>query len=183
MGTEFRGFAAQYGALAEVWQHCPHSDWMLWILYKRKYRNAEKLEKYIDWLSEQISDPNEDELEETRRRHFNYEACNKTLEEHGNGGTPSETEVRRCRFNCTWITARDATSFLLEDKVATAHFNKRNERFLMAQAGIDLQVGDFDETEMRLALLKEQADKLRETIGNPFESVGLDDFYYGSGIG
>lgn len=115
MGPEFRDFAAQYGSLAEVWQHCPHADWMLRILYKCKYRNAEKLESYIDWLSEQISDPNEDELWEIRRRHFNYEACNKTLEEEVNGGKPNETEVRRYRFNCTWITAHDATRNLVSE--------------------------------------------------------------------
>jgi hypothetical protein len=31
--------------------------------------------------------------------------------------------------------------------------------------------------------LKEQADKLRETVGNPFEFAEADDFFYGKGIG
>lgn len=183
MGTEFREFAAQYETLAEVWNNCPRSHWMLWILYKTKYRNGEKLERYIDWLSEQTLDSNEDELEETRRRHFNYKGGTQKLEEEGKAGGLSETEVRWRRFNWTWWIATEATKFVLDDKVATAQFNNRTKRLLMAEAGIDLQVGDFDETEIRLALLKEQSDKLRETVGNPFELAGADDFHYGRRIG
>src|SRR3712207_4583470 len=54
MGESFQQFSSQYQTLAEVWQNCPRSDWMLWILYKRKHRNFRKVEKYVDWLRERV---------------------------------------------------------------------------------------------------------------------------------
>jgi hypothetical protein len=177
MGTEFQSFAAQYATLADVWENCPRSNWMLWLLYKHNYRNGEKLESYIDSLSEQIDDIDENELERTRQRHFNYKGYIGELEKERETGRLSQHEVMRRRFIWTWLTARHATQFILDSKVARIQFNNWTEKFLMAEAGVDFQVADFDETEVRLTLLKEQADKLRETMGNPFEFLGTDDFY------
>jgi hypothetical protein len=183
IGAEFREFALRYETLADVWKNCPRSNWMFRILNRCNYRNGEKLEGYIDWLSEQIDDANESALEEIRQRYFNYKGYVKQLEIEGQAGKLPQTEVRRRRFIWTRIVAEHATGYVLDNKVARAQFDKFTERFLIAVAGEDSQIPDFDEIEIRLVLLKEQADKLRESMGNPFEFPAVDDFYYGKGIG
>ena len=54
---------------------------------------------------------------------------------------------------------------------------------MAAQAGEELLVPDVDDEEVGLVTLREQADKLREVIGNPFTHVAVDDFYSGTGLG
>ena len=56
IGSNLREFALGYETLSDVWANCPRPDWMLDILKRRNYRNAEKVEPYIDALSEQIDD-------------------------------------------------------------------------------------------------------------------------------
>ena len=59
IGSNLREFALGYETLSDVWANCPRPDWMLDILKRRNYRNAEKVEPYIDALSEQIDDVSE----------------------------------------------------------------------------------------------------------------------------
>jgi hypothetical protein len=183
MHPEFREFAAQYETLADVWKNCPRSHWMLLILRRQNYRKGEKLEGYIDWLSEQIDDANEAELERMRQTHFNYKGYAKKLEKEEEAKKLSPSEARRLRSIWMCDVAEDATRFVLDNKTAKAQFDKHTEKFLLADVGIEVTTPEFDETGFRLDLLKKQADKLRDTVGNPFNFPGADDFYYGRGIG
>src|SRR5438874_2319982 len=48
VGSSFREFALNYETLSDVWTNCPRPDWMLDLLKRRNYRDAEKVEPYID---------------------------------------------------------------------------------------------------------------------------------------
>lgn len=184
MGQAFREFASQYSSLAEVWANCPNSGWMLWILYKRNYRNAEKIERYIDWLREQIIGDNDEATAAHELRHTDaHKGYSEQLEEELKTGRMPEADVRFRRFISAWLTARHASDFVLNNKVADAQLNNLFTRIINAQEGIELHVPDIDEVELRLACLREQADSLRKAIGNPFTFAGANDFYYGKGMG
>ena len=42
-------FAAKYETMAEVWDACPRSDWLLWILDKLLIRDEKKLRLFACW--------------------------------------------------------------------------------------------------------------------------------------
>jgi hypothetical protein len=165
-------FAAKYKTPSEMWKNCNRPDWMLWILYEHNYRNAEKLERYIDWLRDQVKYVSEELL----RGYFSYEGCVKQFDKDVNARNANQSKARRRRFMCTWHTAFDSVGYVLQDKVERAEFNHHAEPIINAEVGINLPATDFDEIELRLAVLREQADKLREIIGNPFELAGVNDF-------
>lgn len=150
---------------------------MLWMLYKQNYRRGEKIEGYVKWLREQAEDS------EAARSHFNYEGYLRELEEEGSTEMLSQSEVRRRRFIWMWIIAIHGTQFVLDDKAARTQFDHRTAKFPMTEASADFNVRDFDEIELKLNLLKEQAGKLKEVVGNPFEYPEENDFYHGRGIG
>jgi hypothetical protein len=183
MHPEFREFAAQYETLTDVWRNCPRSNWMLLMLRRQNYRRGEKLGGYVDWLSEQIDDANEAELERTRQTYFNYKGYAKELEKEGEAGNLSPSEIQRRRSIWMCDVAEDGTGFVLDNKTAKAQFDNHTEKTLLADVGIEVLTREFDETEFKLDLLKKQADKLREVVGNPFKFPGADDFFYGRGIG
>jgi hypothetical protein len=172
IGSNLREFALGYETLSDVWANCPRPDWMLDILKRRKYRNAEKVEPYIDALSEQIDDVSEQGREWARRAHFNYQPGVRQLEEEVESGKLSRSEASRRRFIWVWITAYEATRYIFEDKIARFHFDNLFEQIV----GKDVvRITDVDEIEFRCTLLHNQADLLRKSVGNPFRLA--NDFY------
>jgi hypothetical protein len=184
MGHIFHEFAAQYSSLAEVWENSPHSGWMLWVLYKRNYRNAEKLERYLGWLREQIVDYDDAVTAQLRQRYVDFHSGYvEELEEELKRGGVTKPDARFRRFISAWLAARFASDYVLNNKVADAQFNNLFMKFEKAQEGIELQIPVFDEVSLRLDGLKEQADRLREFMGNPFALAQADDFHYGRSLG
>lgn len=183
MGPVFREFATQYSSLAEVWENCPHSDWMLWILYKRKYRNAERLEKYVEWLREQVQQHMSEKIVELRLDDFDYHRgwSIEDLEEDLKAKRITQADARYRRFISAWHMARHGSGFILNNRVEDAEWDKITAKLTFALEGEELHVPDVNEAEIRIAGLKEQADKLREFIGNPFAPERAEDFYYGRG--
>lgn len=183
MGPVFREFATQYSSLAEVWDNCLHSDWMLWILYKRKYRNSEKLERYNEWLREQLQQHRSEQIVKLRLADFDaakgWSAEHITEDLKANRITPAEARFRR--WISAWHLARYGSGLLLNERVSDARWNKISEELEYALAGKNLHVPDVDEVTIRTTALREQSDKLRELIGNPFAPEKAEDFYYGRG--
>jgi len=157
---------------ADAWENCPRSDSMLRMLLERNYRNSEKLEQFLDWLSEQIKGSDEDE---TRHKHFGpHKGYAQHLDERVKAGTMDQTEARSRRFISAWGTASYAiTNLTWSRKVVAAYRAAKRES---AEEGKELSVPAI-ENNLRLAALREQADKLREIIGNPFAPpVPVEDF-------
>lgn len=183
MGHVFHEFAAQYSSLADVWENSPHSDWMLWILYKRKYRNAEKLERYIDWLREQVQQHGSEDMVEMRLQDFDAHKgwSLEHLEEDLKAKRITQAEARHRRFISAWLMAREGSAFILRERVIDAIWDRGAQMMAFALDGEELHVPDVDETTIMIDGLKEQADKLREFVGNPFAAQRPEDFYYGRG--
>jgi hypothetical protein len=175
--STFGEFTAKYNSTSELWKNCNRPDWMLWVLYEHHYRNAEKLEKFIEWLTGQVEIFDENFKEELLRGHFNYNGCVKQFEEDMKSEKINDSEARRRRFMCTWNTAFNAIGFVLEHKTEKAEFNHHVDPILAKDVGIEMPASNFNEVEYRRSVFREQADKLREIIGNPFEFAGVNDFY------
>lgn len=152
IGSQFRNFAAQHETLRDVWKNCPAWYWMLDLLDRCHYRNAEKLERYIDRQSEHIEDVSDVAIEATRLRHFIWAR----------------------------IVAHEASDFIYWDKIDRVRFNNACAPIIDAEVGIESAL--TDETEVGRNVLRQQADELRELLGNPFQFAGANDFSYG-GIG
>lgn len=183
MGQAFQEFATQHQTLAEVWGNCARSDWLLWILYKRKYRNAEKLERYIGWLRNQVQEYDDKEIVEMWLTDFDAykvysaEQIDKDLEQ----GTITQGDARYSRFIGAWSMAYSVSDFVLHKSVDKAIWSNIGKRMARALAGEELHPSDIDAVEIRFAGMKNQAGKLRELIGNPFVPERSEDFYYGRG--
>ena len=164
---------------ADAWENCLRSDSMLRMLRDCNYRNAEKLEQFLDWLSEQVKGSDE---EETRRKHFGpHKGYSQQLEKDVKEGRMTWLEARRRRFDSASSRAFYAISNLTWSRrvVGAYHVAKRQS----AAKGKEPSVPAI-ENSLKLAALREQADKLREIIGNPFAlPVPAEDFYCGNGFG
>lgn len=183
MGPVFREFATQYSSLAEVWENSSHSGWMLWILYKQKYRNAENLERYIEWLREQIQQNINESMVTLRLKEFDqFKGWTvEQLEEDLKAKRITEADVRYRRFISAWYMALHGSGFVLDERVTDAEWERLGVKLEQALAGEELQVPEVDADQIRLTGLKEQADKLREFLENPFAPQRMEDFYYGRG--
>lgn len=183
MGPVFTEFATQYSSLAEVWRNCQHAGWMLWIIYKQKYRNAEKLERYVAWLREQIQQNINVTMVELRLEEFDcYGGWTiEQLEEDLKAKRITEADVRYRRFISAWNKALHGSGFILDQNVMDAKLGRLDVWLEQAVEGEELQVPEVDEVQIRLSGLKEQSDKLREFLGNPFAPQRMEDFYYGRG--
>jgi hypothetical protein len=167
IGSNFREFASVYETLSDVWAQCPRPDWMLDILKRRNFGEAEKLERYIDSLSEQIDDVNEQGREWAQRAHFNYHPGVRQLEEEVESGKLSQSEARRRRLIWVQIVAYEATRYIFDDKVARFQFDSFFEQIVDKDA---VPITDSDEIEFRCTLLNNQAELLRKSVGDPFGS-------------
>jgi hypothetical protein len=175
--SEFRDFAAQYETLRDVWKVCPVWYWMLDLIDRCHYRNVEKLERYIDRQSERIQDVSDAAMEATRLRHFNYKPGARQIQAEEEAGSISPAEARRRRFIWARIVAYEASDFIFRDKIDRVRFNNACAPIINAEMGIELALKD--ETEVCRSVLRQQADELREILGNPFQFAGSNDFCNG----
>jgi hypothetical protein len=176
-----REFAMQYSSLAEVWVNCPNSLWMLRILYDRKYRNFERLERYIEWLREQIQQNDDERMigQELQQLETFKQWADKQIEEDLQAERITRAEAIYRRFKNACEMAGRVSLYILTEKDTDAKLDNLYERYKGADEGLYVPV--VDEAKISIAGLKEQADKLREFVGNPFTPEGAEDFYYGSG--
>jgi hypothetical protein len=156
MGASFWEFASRYSSLAEVWADCPRSDWMLWILYKCKYRNTERLEEYVEWPRGQF------------RQHVDEAAGDQRLNQLEiykawvYGQVEADLEAKRItqngasyrRFTSAWEMALRIIRLLLDEKSTDVKLDNLYERYRIASAGQELHVPNIDETAVRSLLLK-----------------------------
>jgi hypothetical protein len=177
IGSEFRDFLAQHETLRDVWKDCPMWWWMLDLLDRCHYRNAEKVERFIDRQSRHIEDVSDAAIEATRQRYFNYQSGAKQIEAEAEAGTISRTEARRRRFIWARIVAYEASGFILRDKMDRVRFNNACAPIIDAEMDIELPL--TDETQVGLSVLRRQTDELREILGNPFQFAAANDFGYG----
>lgn len=177
IGSEFREFAIQHETLRDVWNNCPLWYWMLDLLDRCQYRNAENLERYIDRQSEHIEDVSDAAIEATRVSYCNYQAGSKQIQKEWESGNLSLREARRRRFIWARIVAYEASGFIFRDKVDRARFNKVCQSIIDVEVGIELRLPD--EADVGRNVLKQQADELREILGNPFQFSRTNDFDYG----
>jgi hypothetical protein len=179
IGSEFRDFAAKHETLRDVWKDCPVWYWMLDLLDRSHYRNAEKVERYIDRQTGHIEDVSDEAIEATRQRHFNYQSGAKQIEAEAEAGGLSPRETRRRRFIWARIVAYEASGFIFRDKIERVRFNNACAPIISAEVGIELPL--TDETEVGPSVLRQQADELREILGNPFQFSHANDFDYSTG--
>ncbi|HEY0005813.1 MAG TPA: hypothetical protein VGB17_13595 [Pyrinomonadaceae bacterium] len=167
MGPEFQEFATRYSSLAEVWENCPRSDWMLWILGKRTYPNAEQLEKCIAWLRDQVEEHSKNKMEmrlkaTDARIGWSLEQIKEDLE----AKKITEAEATHRRFISTLSMAINISKFVLDEKVTDTKLN--NLYLKNAPEGKGMHIPNMDEIEIKSAGSKEQAEQLRQLLGNPF---------------
>ncbi len=168
LGSELRDFVRQHETLRDVWGRCPAWYWMLDLLDRCHYRNAEGLEKYIDRQSQHIEDVSEEAIEATWQMHFSYQQGAKQIEAEVEAGVIGPSEARRRRFIWARIVAHE---------IERVRFNNACAPIIEAEVGIELPL--TDETEVGRSVLTQQADELREIHGNPFQFDAPNDFYNG----
>lgn len=146
-----RDFASQYNTLAEVWENCPRSDWLLWMLRRANVRVDIVIYRKFATICcreiwDLITDPRSRHAVEASERHWL--------------GLATDEELRM-----TMIAADDAVddAYAANDVDAAYAANTAANAAVDAAYVADVAVGD-DCTEMR----ERQANILRYLIDNPF---------------
>ena len=142
-----RAFALTQPTMADVWDKCPRTDWLLWILHKlNRQPDARTLRLFAVWCARNtpLSDGRKvgDLLADPRSL-----AALEVAERYANGNA-TDDELAAARY-AAWAAARDATRAAALDAAGDA-----------AQAA----AGDATWDAARSA----QADQLRKIIPNPF---------------
>ena len=175
-----REFLAEHSSLADAWAKCKNSYWMLLLLDRRKYRNVEILERYIEWLLDKVRQNDENLLAQELQQLKGYKQwVDKQIDEGLEAKRMTQAEAVYRRYSSAYGMARNLCKYVLKKKFLEAELENRYEKYRTATEGSNpLKVGQpvIDDP-----TLKEQADKLRELIGNPFTPEGAGDFYYGKG--
>jgi len=171
-----RDFMERYDRLSDVWAKCYRSDCMLellnyWIdeFLKRPYPHYEEtiancsegLEKYIDSLKKMING-NDQEREWARFENFRYKRV-----EHFRKEVDSDNlgEIAARRFRHVLSVARKAGHHILSDELGRLSFHKDCDEITLEETA-RTEYGDEDE--LKLRIMKQQADLLRASVRNPF---------------
>jgi len=162
----FAEFVARYPNKPDALANCHRPDWMLELL--KGYGCYENLECFIDSLSMLIYDPCAEARDRARQEYFNYQPYVDQLEQEIVSGNVSQFEARRRRFISARLTALEAVRYIFEDKVGRFQFEKVFAHIMCEEMGIKLPVTNVDEIEFKRTILKEMADMLKQSLGNPF---------------
>lgn len=167
------------------WENCDRWDWMFELLDDRilefsthNYHNAERveeqiegLEKYIDSSFGMVNESSDQEREQVRFRNFGYKQAAQHLRQEIDSEKLSQLEGSRRLFRHVRFAALKASQYILFDELGRFHFHKLCDDI----TGDETLSGDRDEHELKLTIMKQQADLLRASVGNPFtDSIRSD---------
>jgi hypothetical protein len=148
------------------------NDWIVEFL-QRPYPHYEEtiancsdgLEKYIDSLSEMIKGTCDQEKARARSENFSYKRPVEHFRKEVDSGRLGEIEGVTRRFRHVLFVARKASDYILSDERGRFQFHKDCD----AITGEETARAEYgDENELKLTIMKQQADLLRASIGNPF---------------
>ena len=172
---ECKALAEAYPDLAGFWEHCNRSDCMLALLDAAGFENADKVWNFFELIREEEKRTSaDDDLEQWRENfHRAIEESTRQLEEQG-----GPRYARRAQ----WANAHTWTFYYAREAVQSARTRAGWD------AGINVALeGKRSKEEIRAAYdaaaheafiqtMKQQADLLREILGNPFNRPSGEDF-------
>jgi hypothetical protein len=165
--------------LSDVWAKCYRSDCMLellndWIdeFLQRPYPHYEEtiancsegLEKYIDSLSEMIKGSDQ-ERARARSENFSYKRAVEHFRKEVDSGKLCEIKGATRHFQHVLFVARKASHYILSDERGRFQVHKDCDEI----TGEETARAEYgDENELKLTIMKQQADLLRASVSNPF---------------
>jgi len=164
---------------SDIWANCERSDLMLdlvndWMVeflqkpyphYEETIENcSEGLEQCIDSLTEMIKGTCDQERERARSENFSYKRAVDHFRKEVDSGRLGALEGASRRFRHLLFVARKASHYILSDELGRFQFHKLSDDIIGDETGS----ADGDESELKLTIMKQQADLLRASVGNPF---------------
>ena len=172
-------FALTQQTMAEVWDKCPRSDWLLWILNKLDRQADDRtLRLFAVWcarntpmsdgrkVGDLLTDPRSLAALEVAERYA-----------HGNATDKELAAARDAAWSAAWDAARDAArdaawaaawAAAWDAAEAAARDAARDAAWAAAEAAASAAAGDAAGAAARDAAGVAQADQLRKIMPNPF---------------
>jgi hypothetical protein len=169
---EFQEFVKRNSTLINFWDECPDSLWMLRLLLNyQNYCAPEKVDRYTNWLRDWVKGDRTEEEAAFDLRDFTPRTEHiEELEQSIEGGTAYDNDRRSSLIN-SLVIALSKSERALGIKETDAILEYFNIRFMSGLRGDSTKMPESDRRSVRIKCLEEQADKLRELLGNPFLSA------------
>jgi hypothetical protein len=176
--------------LVDLWDKCPRSDWMHWLLEQIKYPNNNRaLRLYAVWCARQVeylmTDERGKNALDVAVRYANGKATDEELAAAGDAAwaaawaaardaawdatrTAARAAARAAARDAAWAATRTAAGDAAWDAARAA---ARAAAWDAARAAARAAARDAAWAAARAAAWAKQADKLREMITNPFAEL------------
>ena len=172
-------FALTQPTMAEVWDNCPRSDWMLWILEKLNRQPDDRtLRLFAVWCARNTPLPDGRKVGDMLTDPRSLAALD-VAERYANGNAKDD-ELAAARA-AAWAAAWDAARAAARDAAwaaawaaawdaaeAAARDAARDAAWAAAEAAASAAAGDAAGAAARDAAGVAQADQLRKIMPNPF---------------
>ena len=150
--------------------------WMVELLQK-PYSHYEEtietcsdgLEQFIDSLAEMIEPTCDQEMERARPENFSYKRAVEHFRKEVDSGRLGTLEGATRRFRHLLFVARKASHYIIFDELGRFQFHKLCDDI----TGDETVFADGDENELMRTIMRQQADRLRASVGNPFDDSTL----------
>ena len=177
IGKSLRDLSERYDRLSDVWENCDRWDLMFELLDDRILEFPthrvedliEGLEKYIDSSFGMVNESSDQEREQVRFRNFSYKRAAQQLRQEIDSEKLSQFEGNRRLFRHVRFVALKASQYILFDELGRFQFHKLCDDI----TGDETVFVDGDENELKRTIMKQQADLLRASLGNPFNDSTL----------
>lgn len=179
ISDECKALAEAHPDLGDFWEHCERGDCMLTLLEATGYQNADKVWKFLEVIREEQKRKKGDaNLEQWRENLYT------TIREHAEEVEEAERKgyaVPGYARRAKWVSAYVWSDYYAQD---IAQREKADAGF---KAGIQAAISGNNESESHEAFnvaaraafvgtMKQQADLLREMLGNPFHRRSGEEF-------
>lgn len=167
---EFQELVKRHPTLINFWDECPDSLRMLGLLLSyHNYCRPERVDRYTNWLRIWIKDNRAEEEAAFDLREFEPHTGHiKEIENSVEEGSTTYDDANRMNLINSLVIALSKTKRALDIKEADAAVEYFNTRFAAGYRGDAAKIPELELGAVRIQFLKEQADKLREFVGNPF---------------
>jgi len=167
---DLRELLKPYKSFAAAWTNLQSSELMLGLLNEETLRIflssdhdrgerlnqwAYGLEKYVDALRELMIEPLE--------QNFSYKPAVEHIRQELRSGRLCHLEASRRRFGRMLDIARKAGDYVLRDELSIYELVRD-----ASNGDAAAPPSDYDENQIKLTVLRRQANKLRDSLPNPF---------------
>ena len=164
-------YAQRFETLEEVWAECPRADWMFWMMEAFGRGSRKGLRLFVCTLARRwwpfMPDVRSRRAVELAERYADGEATQGAVDFIQGGAIKAAEEAAQASKPVMSRAARLAVLSLNPDVLSSA----KEASALAKDASHAIHETQSDEKEE--AVLAEQANILRELMGNPFAAVGV----------